>query len=565
MNREEQQEFQDSGEDILEGVDFERAPQRSPTTETDDAQPDPEGWLNRRPWLIHNPRWTTGFLGLAVAGGIFAVSGNIPSSLLALALTVLVYTMTRASQQYFRRLQEWELTAALKNFAKGSYVGLPVESELSRAFEETAEAIERQLENALKDREEEAATVRREANLESARVEQEKQKVADTLRDLHGRFEAEKEAWAKERSQLEEKAQHLLETVKTERKGVEKHRAYWDSQREEIEATNDRLRAEIAESDITRKKSEQLMREEQEKFEEQAHQLQGRGSELEQRTEALEATLDERSEECRKLRESLERLEEECDQVGTEQLRFFDQLSGKLRGPLRIAAKTAEEISRAHRSPNQDGEEPMDSPESKALEIETHLKRLDLLIEQVIDMCKSQSSRWKAVFTRVDVRRLVARHFVEIQDVTCADRIDLDLATADDLPAVDTDERLLGRSVRELLTNAVRYTDPGGKVRVVAEVLDGNSDSESLLRIAVTDNGAGVAAADHERIFEPFARADDRPRFKESDAGAGLGLTLARRYIDLLGGGIELQSAPGAGSTFTIVVPARVSESASVS
>jgi signal transduction histidine kinase len=101
--------------------------------------------------------------------------------------------------------------------------------------------------------------------------------------------------------------------------------------------------------------------------------------------------------------------------------------------------------------------------------------------------------------------------------------------------------------VLNLLSNAVKFTPRGGEVRVVATLLDGSA------QIAVRDSGIGIAREDQALIFEAFRQVGtDVTRKRE---GTGLGLTLARRFVELHGGTLRVDSTPGKGSTFTITLP----------
>ena len=97
-----------------------------------------------------------------------------------------------------------------------------------------------------------------------------------------------------------------------------------------------------------------------------------------------------------------------------------------------------------------------------------------------------------------------------------------------------------------LLSNAVKFTPPGGTVRVSAVAASGDVD------ISVVDTGPGVPMDDRERIFESFQQGR---RGAQSEEGTGLGLTLCRRIVALLGGTMWLETELGAGSTFGFTVP----------
>ena len=109
------------------------------------------------------------------------------------------------------------------------------------------------------------------------------------------------------------------------------------------------------------------------------------------------------------------------------------------------------------------------------------------------------------------------------------------------------DAGALRRALGNLVDNAIKYTPAGGKVEL--SLLAG----EGQARIVVRDTGIGIDPADAARIFDPFVRLDAA---RSRDAGgAGLGLALVRAIVDAHGGAIAVDSAPGAGSRFTISLP----------
>jgi signal transduction histidine kinase len=112
-----------------------------------------------------------------------------------------------------------------------------------------------------------------------------------------------------------------------------------------------------------------------------------------------------------------------------------------------------------------------------------------------------------------------------------------------------TDPVLLGHVLRNLVANALKFTD-AGEVRVSATARPGGE-----VAISVADTGIGIAADDVARALQEWGQVDesqaDRP------AGSGYGLPLVRRVVDALGGRLEIDSEPGRGSTFTVVLAAR--------
>ncbi len=123
----------------------------------------------------------------------------------------------------------------------------------------------------------------------------------------------------------------------------------------------------------------------------------------------------------------------------------------------------------------------------------------------------------------------------------------LEMECSADLPLVSGDSMCLQQVLQNLLDNAVRYSQAGGRI-VISASLKG-----SEIVIAVSDEGAGIPKADQERIFERFYRAD-AARSRE-DGGTGLGLSIAKHLVEAHGGRIQVQSEVGAGSTFSVYLP----------
>ena len=118
----------------------------------------------------------------------------------------------------------------------------------------------------------------------------------------------------------------------------------------------------------------------------------------------------------------------------------------------------------------------------------------------------------------------------------------------EELPLVDVDPQRVGQVLRNLLDNGLTHTPPGGEITVAAHV------SGPWVEVSVRDTGVGIAAADLPYVFERFYRAD-RSRSRAT-GGAGLGLAIARQFVELHGGTIKAQSTPGEGSVFTFRLPA---------
>ncbi len=113
---------------------------------------------------------------------------------------------------------------------------------------------------------------------------------------------------------------------------------------------------------------------------------------------------------------------------------------------------------------------------------------------------------------------------------------------------IRADERKVKQVLLNLLSNALKFTPEGGRVDVAARVTDGFAE------VAVSDSGVGIAPEDQQAVFEEFRQVGASSKKVE---GTGLGLAISRKFIELHGGRIGVESAPGRGATFTFTLPLR--------
>jgi two-component system cell cycle sensor histidine kinase PleC len=137
----------------------------------------------------------------------------------------------------------------------------------------------------------------------------------------------------------------------------------------------------------------------------------------------------------------------------------------------------------------------------------------------------------------------MVRHQVE------AVQADLAVRLACEPPMLWADESKFKKMLLNLLSNALKFIDKGGKVSIAIQ-----RDSEGGLRVAVEDNGPGIDAADIPRILEPFTQMEDS--LDRQHNGVGLGLPLTKAIIELHGGTLTIDSEAGSGTTATLCFPA---------
>jgi len=169
------------------------------------------------------------------------------------------------------------------------------------------------------------------------------------------------------------------------------------------------------------------------------------------------------------------------------------------------------------------------------------------LINDILDLSKIEAGRMDLELTTFAMRDALESGLTIIRDRAARHGIQLSTTVAPDVGSIEADERKVKQILYNLLSNAVKFTPDGGRVDVNVRAENGD------IRVEVRDTGIGVAANDQERIFEEF-RQVGRERSRE---GTGLGLTLTKRFVELHGGRIWLESSPGKGSTFAFTLPLR--------
>ncbi len=174
------------------------------------------------------------------------------------------------------------------------------------------------------------------------------------------------------------------------------------------------------------------------------------------------------------------------------------------------------------------------------------------LVSDLLDLSRLESGGEARNLARLDPFDAVAAAVEMVRPQADERGISIEIERPGRPVAVYADPRDLESVFVNLITNAVNYGRPGGCVRV-----SGGGDADRV-RVAVSDDGIGIAPEDRERIFEKFYRV--RIDATRSVVGTGLGLAIVRAIVGSYGGSIDLASTPGAGSTFTVRLPAALPE-----
>jgi len=176
-------------------------------------------------------------------------------------------------------------------------------------------------------------------------------------------------------------------------------------------------------------------------------------------------------------------------------------------------------------------------------------RHLLMLINDILDLAKVEAGRMELEPSPFHVPTAIGNAMTLIRERAQRHGIALGVDVEPSLDEIVADERKVKQILLNLLSNAVKFTPDGGRVDVIARRVGDD------LEIAVRDTGIGIAKRDQEAVFEAFRQVGRH--YTNKQEGTGLGLTLTRRFIELHGGHIRLESESGRGSTFTFTIPFR--------
>lgn len=199
-------------------------------------------------------------------------------------------------------------------------------------------------------------------------------------------------------------------------------------------------------------------------------------------------------------------------------------------------------------------------------EVENCLKKirqsseyLMTLMNDVLDISRIESGKLEYKPVPVDLRDMlntvlsIARGYIENRDLNLyVSREELKT------PYVMADELRIREVLLNIISNAVKFTKDGGTISFVAENCPGNDAHHVIVRYRISDTGIGMSEEFLDRIFDEFSQENDGAR--TSYKGTGLGMAIAKKYVDLMGGKIKVSSRQGIGSIFTVEIPLLIAE-----
>jgi len=241
-----------------------------------------------------------------------------------------------------------------------------------------------------------------------------------------------------------------------------------------------------------------------------------------------------------RMNDELQRLYRELEAASRHKSEFLANMSHELRTPLNAIIGFSQVLREKLFG------ELNEKQEEYVADILSSSDHLLALINDILDLSKIEAGQVELEIAPFSLREALERGVVMVKERAIKNGVELGLALDGSVGVVEADERRIRQVVFNVLTNAVKFTPAGGSVEVRSSQVDGE------VRVSVVDTGPGIAEEDHERIFEEFQQTEIGIEQRE---GTGLGLALSKRLIELHGGRIWVESAPGKGSTFTFALP----------
>ena len=332
------------------------------------------------------------------------------------------------------------------------------------------------------------------------------------------------------------------------------------SQSEELQAQQDELKrsnAELEAQTATLRASEELLQTQQEELQQTNEELEERSQQLEEQNRRIEI----KNAEIEDARAALEEKAEQLALSSKYKSEFLANMSHELRTPLNSLLILAKLL----------GDNPDGNLTEKQIEFATTIhnagSELLGLINDILDLSKVEAGKMHVNVGEVSVAEELAALERSFMPVAAEKALSFELDFAENaLPTIVTDQQRLQQVLKNLLSNAFKFTDSGGVVLRVGQAIgrqfagDVLSKAERVIGFSVVDTGVGIPHDKLRLIFEAFQQADGTTSRRYG--GTGLGLSISREIARLLGGEIHVESAPGMGSTFTLYLPEHYVETA---
>ncbi len=318
------------------------------------------------------------------------------------------------------------------------------------------------------------------------------------------------------------------------------------TQQEELRQTNEELEEQT-----------KALRESEQQLQQQQEELRVANEELEERTKMLEEQRDDikrKNEELKKATEEIERKARELEMASKYKSEFLANMSHELRTPLNSILVLSQILSS-----NKQGNL-TEKQIQAAKTIYSSGNSLLSIINEVLDLSKVESGKIELVIEETPLKELIQEMDELFNPLAREKGISLECKLENNLPEnIKTDAQRLKQIIRNLISNAIKFTHEGTvelsiyKPGKEAKFYNGKLNYKNSLAFKVKDTGIGIPADKQKVIFEAFCQVDGSTTRKYG--GTGLGLTISKKFAELLGGEIHVYSEEGKGSEFILYLP----------
>jgi signal transduction histidine kinase len=240
---------------------------------------------------------------------------------------------------------------------------------------------------------------------------------------------------------------------------------------------------------------------------------------------------------------SLEEANRALEQVSQAKSDFTARMSHELRTPLNSIIGFSEVLLSQKMSP-----EDQATHQEFLGYIHISAEQLLHLIDSILDLSKIEAGKLTLEPREFDFRVLLEDVKITVLPMLTTKKQTLKIEIGEGINSVFADEPKMRQIFLNLLSNAHKFTTRGGRIKMICRLEDPH-----LLHCSVTDTGIGISPQDQQKIFEEFGQVHKNPI--DNAKGVGLGLSIAKRLVELHGGNIWVVSEPGVGSTFTFTIP----------
>lgn len=251
--------------------------------------------------------------------------------------------------------------------------------------------------------------------------------------------------------------------------------------------------------------------------------------------ETLEIKVDERTSE-------LELAKQTSESANRAKSDFLANMSHELRTPLNAIIGFSEILEDGIAGPIADNQKEL------ANDISTSGKHLLSLINDILDLSKVEAGKMELELGEFNLEELINGSLVMFKEKAMKHNIKIAAEVEARIGNIVADERKIKQVLYNLLSNAFKFTPDGGSVSVQARLVNGN-----FIEISVEDTGIGISSEDQKKLFQPFQQIDSA--LSRKVPGTGLGLNLCKKFVELHGGRIWIESEVGKGSRFVFVIP----------